>query len=529
MSNQYQANFVSGQNNIRLFNFDIHAVVFFASVGLIMAFVIWTLQFPDQANQTLTSFRAWNIAKFDAFMLASVDFLLIFCLLLMLLPQGGVRLGGRNAVPEFSRISWMAMLFAAGMGIGLIFWSVAEPMVYFTGWAGTPLDVEPWTDEAADVAMAATIFHWGIHAWAIYAVVALGLAFFSFNCGMPLTMRSALYPLLGDACWRWPGHIIDVFAVLATIFGLATSLGLGASQVSAGLAMLFGIPDNLNTKLMVILVITIITVGSVVRGLNGGVKVLSQLNMIMAALLLCFIALVSSLTNVFGWIWNSTAEYLSYLLPLSNWIEREDSQWMQDWTVFYWAWWVSWSPFVGMFIARISKGRTVREFLLAVLIIPTLVTIVWMSTFGVNAVEQATNGIGSLAEGVSSISLATFQMLENLPFANITIGLSILLVLVFFITSADSGSLVIDTITAGGKLDAPTSQRAMWALAAGTIASVLLYGGGSQALNALQAGTIATGIPFTLIILLICYCLFKGLSNSVKIEKEHLTDESLTR
>jgi BCCT family betaine/carnitine transporter len=332
-------------------------------------------------------------------------------------------------------------------------------------------------------------------------------------------MRSSLYPLLGDACWRWPGHIIDVFAVLATIFGLATSLGLGASQINAGLSMLFGIADDLNTKLVIILVITVITVGSVVRGLNGGVKVLSQINMLLAALLLCFVALVSSLTNVFSWLWFSTTEYLNNIVPLSNWIDREDGQWMQDWTVFYWAWWVSWSPFVGMFIARISKGRTVREFLFAVLVIPTLVTIVWMSIFGMNAIEQASGGVGSLANGVSSISLATFQMLENLPFPQVTIGLGMLLVMVFFITSSDSGSLVVDTITAGGKLDAPTPQRVMWALAAGSIASALLYGGGNQALNALQAGTIATGIPFTLVILLICFCLYKGLTQSIKTAK----------
>jgi BCCT family betaine/carnitine transporter len=225
---------------------------------------------------------------------------------------------------------------------------------------------------------------------------------------------------------------------------------------------------------------------------------------------------VSSLTNVFSWLWFSTTEYLNNIVPLSHWIGREDSQWMQDWTVFYWAWWVSWSPFVGMFIARISKGRTVREFLFAVLVIPTLVTIVWMSVFGMNAIEQASGGVGSLANGVSSISLATFQMLENLPFSQITIGLGMLLVMVFFITSSDSGSLVVDTITAGGKLDAPTPQRVMWALAAGSIASVLLYGGGNQALQALQAGTIATGIPFTVIILLICFCLYKGFSDSLK-------------
>lgn len=523
MTKQYQSEYQTGEDNVQMWGMDIHNPVFFISSSLIIAFVVATLVFTDQANELLSAARAWCLASFDGFMMTAVNALLLFCLALIVLPVGAIRLGGQNAKPEFNRLSWFSMLFAAGMGIGLMFWGVAEPMVYFTGWAGTPFNVEPWSDEAAGLAMGATVYHWGLHAWAIYAVVALALAFFTYNCGLPLTLRSAFYPLLGEHCWRWPGHVIDTFAVVATIFGLATSMGLGASQINAGMTMLLGVEDGFNVKLAIIILVTFIAILSVMRGLKGGVKVLSNINMVMAALLLVFIAVIGSLTNIVDWISSTTVHYVSNIIPLSNWIGREDTQWMQDWTVFYWAWWVSWSPFVGLFIARISKGRTVREFLSAVLIIPTVVTIIWMSIFGMNAIEQAQAGIGSLAGGVTSISLATFQMLENLPFAELTTAVGILLVLVFFITSSDSGSLVIDSITAGGKLDSPVSQRVFWAVLQGLIAGVLLYGGGKDALNALQAGTVITGIPFTIVLIFISISLFKGLASHRKAEQAQST------
>jgi len=456
--------------------------------------------------------RGWCLATFDSFMMLAVNAILLFCLALIVLPVSRVRLGGVDAKPEFSRMSWFSMLFAAGMGIGLMFWGVAEPMTYYTGAGGTPLGVAPATPEAADMAMAATLYHWGLHAWAIYAVIALALGFFSFNCKLPLTLRSAFYPILGERCWGWPGHVIDTFAVLATIFGLATSLGLGASQVNAGLTMLFGVEEGINTKISIIIFVTFIATLSVVRGLEGGVKILSNVNMLLALALLTFVALVGGNIGVAGAVLDTAGNYLGNILPLSNWVGRDDEQWMQDWTVFYWAWWVSWSPFVGMFIARVSKGRTVRELLVAVLLVPTLVTVVWMSVFGMNALHQAQNGIGSLADGMSAMSLATFQMLENLPFNELTTLIGVVLVLVFFITSSDSGSLVIDGITAGGKHDAPVPQRIFWATMEGLLAAALLYGGGQQALAALQAGTVAAGIPFTLILLVVCFSLYKGLN-----------------
>ncbi|MEH6636112.1 MAG: BCCT family transporter [Halioglobus sp.] len=512
MANKYRSDYTVGEDNIQIWGLDIHNPVFMVSASLIIVFVMVTIQFPAQANEVLTATRGWCLATFDSFMMMAVNAILLFCLALIVLPVSRVRLGGINAEPEFSRLSWFSMLFAAGMGIGLMFWGVAEPMTYFTGAGGTPLGVTPGTPEAADMAMAATMFHWGLHAWAIYAVVALALGFFSFNCNLPLTLRSAFYPILGERCWGWPGHIIDTFAVLATIFGLATSLGLGASQVNAGLTMLFGVEEGINTKISIIIFVTFIATLSVVRGLEGGVKVLSNFNMLLALALLTFVALVGSNISVAGAVLDTAGNYLGSIVSLSNWVGRDDEQWMQDWTVFYWAWWVSWSPFVGMFIARISRGRTVRELLIAVLLVPTLVTVVWMSVFGMNALHQAQNGIGSLGDGMSSMSLATFQMLENLPFNELTTLVGVVLVLVFFITSSDSGSLVIDGITAGGKHDAPVPQRIFWATMEGLLAAALLYGGGQQALAALQAGTVAAGIPFTLILLVVCFSLYKGLN-----------------
>lgn len=516
MTRKYRSDYAIGEDNIQFWGMDIHNPVFFISASFITLFVIVTIQFPAETNTALATARAWCLATFDSFMMAAVSAILLFCLALTVLPVSQVRLGGADAKPGFSRLSWFSMLFAAGMGIGLMFWGVAEPMTHFIGAGGTPLGVAPATPEAAEMAMAATIYHWGLHAWAIYAVIGLALAFFSFNCKMPLTLRSAFYPLLGERCWGWPGHLIDTFAVLATIFGLATSLGLGASQVNAGLAMLFGVEESLATMFIVIAFVTFIATLSVVRGLEGGVKVLSNFNILLAAALLLFIALAGSDINVIGATLNTAANYLGNIVALSNWTGRADEQWMQDWTVFYWAWWVSWSPFVGMFIARVSRGRTVREFIIAVLLVPTIVTILWMSVFGMNGLYQAQNGIGSLANGMSSMSLATFQMLENLPLSGITTLVGVILVLVFFITSSDSGSLVIDGITAGGKHDAPVPQRVFWATMEGLLAAALLYGGGKQALTALQAGTVVAGIPFTLILLLVCYSLYKGLAANVR-------------
>lgn len=501
-----------GQDNVQKWGFDVHNPVFGISAALIVIFLLAVLISDTATAKATLDGLKWNIiGTFDSFFIWSANILLLFFIALFISPFGKIRLGGENAETEHSLLSWVAMLFAAGIGIGLMFWGTAEPVAYYTGWYETPLGVEAKTPEAAELAMAATMYHWGFHAWAIYGIVALSLAFFAYNKGLPLSIRSVFYPLLGDRTWGWAGHLVDILAVLATLFGLATSLGLGAQQAAGGINHVFGVEGGIGLQVLVIVFVTALAIVSVVRGLEGGVKVLSNVNMLMALAFLLFVAAVGfgpAMANIpvtFG-------AYLENIIPLSNPHGREDEAWLQGWSVFYWAWWVSWSPFVGMFIARVSKGRTLREFIAGVLIVPTVITAIWMAVFGGIAIDQVANSIGSLgANGITEASMTTFQMIEQLPLANIVSVIGIALVLIFFITSSDSGSLVIDSITAGGKIDAPVPQRIFWATIEGAIAAALLWIGGTEAMQALQAGTISTGLPFTFVLLLMCVSLILGL------------------
>ena len=501
-----------GQDNVQKWGFDVHNPVFGISAALIVIFLLAVLISDTATAKATLDGLKWNIiGTFDSFFIWSANILLLFFIALFVSPFGKIRLGGENAETEHSLLSWVAMLFAAGIGIGLMFWGTAEPVAYYTGWYETPLGVEAKTPEAAELAMAATMYHWGFHAWAIYGIVALSLAFFAYNKGLPLSIRSVFYPLLGDRTWGWAGHLVDILAVLATLFGLATSLGLGAQQAAGGINHVFGVEGGIGLQVLVIVFVTALAIVSVVRGLEGGVKVLSNVNMLMALAFLLFVAAVGfgpAMANIpvtFG-------AYLENIIPLSNPHGREDEAWLQGWSVFYWAWWVSWSPFVGMFIARVSKGRTLREFIAGVLIVPTVITAIWMAVFGGIAIDQVANNIGSLgANGITEASMTTFQMIEQLPLANIVSVIGIALVLIFFITSSDSGSLVIDSITAGGKIDAPVPQRIFWATIEGAIAAALLWIGGTEAMQALQAGTISTGLPFTFVLLLMCVSLILGL------------------
>ena len=507
----YDTDYEIGQDNIEKWGFDMHAPVFPVSALLILVFVVGSLIYPEQANAMLVATRNWIQQVFDWMFLSAGSIFVLFCLALIVSPAGKIRLGGEDARPDFSVLSWFAMLFAAGMGIGLMFWSVAEPVGYYTEWAGTPLNVAGFTEESRTAAMGATMYHWGLHPWAIYGTVALSLAFFSFNKGFPLTIRSTFYPLLGDRVWGWPGHVIDTVSVLATIFGLATSLGLGAQQAAGGLAFLFDIGGGLQTQVVIITGVTAVAIVSVVRGIDGGVKLLSNLNLSLAFLLLVFVIIAGGLSGFVANVGRTVSGYVEYMLPLSNPVGREDSAFYHGWTIFFWAWWISWSPFVGMFIARVSRGRTIRQFLTAVLVVPTIVTVVWMSAFGGNGLDQAVDGVGELADGVSDSTLALFQMLTQLPLTGITSFLAICLVLVFFVTSSDSGSLVIDSITSGGKTNAPVNQRIFWATAEGVIAAVLLVVGGNAALEALSAGAVSVGLPFTILLLAMCVSLARGL------------------
>ncbi len=363
--------------------------------------------------------------------------------------------------------------------------------------------------------MAATIFHWALHPWAIYAFLALGLALFSFNKGLPLTIRSLFYPLLGDAVWGWPGHIIDILAVLATLFGLATSLGLGASQAASGLNFLFDVPLGQTTQIVLVIVITAIATFSVVAGLDVGVRRLSEANMILAGLLLLFIIVVGPTLILFSGFFSNLASYLAFLPALSNPVARPDSNFAAGWTSFYWAWWISWSPFVGMFIARISRGRTVREFMISVLLVPSLACVLWMTVLGGTTIHQYfTEGYQSIADAVLPLQL--FTMLDTLPLAKITCVVAIILVVVFFVTSADSGTLVIDIIASGGKIDSPTSQRVFWCVFEGLVAITLILGGG---LDALQAMVVSTGLPFALVLLIASVAVVKGLMSEPRLAR----------
>ena len=528
-ANPIDTEYEIGQDNIQAeigpFGLDVHNPVFLISGLAIVAFVFLTLAFQESVGPMFNDLRGWLTSTFDWFFLSAANVFVVLCLFLIVSPLGRVRLGGADATPDYSYSGWFAMLFAAGMGIGLMFYGVSEPISHFSssmggiavGEDGLRTDWAPLgaaagdADAAFDLGMAATIFHWGLHPWAIYATVALALALFSFNKGLPLTIRSIFYPIFGERVWGWTGHFIDILAVFATLFGLATSLGFGAEQANAGLDYLFGISVSDSSKVFLIIGITGVALISVLAGLDAGVKRLSEINMVLAALLLLFVVLVGPTMDIITGFFTSLVAYVEYLPALSNPVGREDANFSQGWTSFYWAWWISWSPFVGMFIARVSRGRTVREFITCVLIIPSLVCVLWMTAFGGTAVHMVSEGVSAIAEAGLPIKL--FTMLDQLPMQAITSFIGIVLVIVFFVTSSDSGSLVIDTITAGGKVDAPVPQRVFWCTFEGLVAIALLLGGG---LGSLQAMAVSTGFPFAIVLLLACYSIIQGLRSEPK-------------
>ncbi len=504
-----QTDYELGRDNIKLLGLDVHNPVFVVSSLTIIAFVAGVLAFQDAAAGAFDALYTWLTSTFDWVFIGAGNIFVLFCLVLLVTPLGRVRLGGPDATPDYSMWSWFAMLFAAGIGIGLMFFGVAEPVDHFLN---PPLGVDP-TDSAAvqRLAIASSIFHWGVHAWAMFAVVALALAFAAYNLGLPLTLRSAFYPLLGDAVWGRVGHVIDILAVFATLFGLATSLGLGVEQTAAGLSHLFGVPDSDTTKVLLIAGITAIALTSVVAGMDRGVKRLSQANLVLALLLLAFVLAVGPTLDLLRGFVASIGHYVLAIGPLSNWVGRDDSEFLHGWTTFFWAWWLSWSPFVGMFIARVSRGRTVRALIGCMLVVPVLVSALWMNTFGATALSHYLDtGQTVVVDAVRTQQpeMALFRMLELLPLAGVTSGIGIILVIVFFVTSSDSGSLVIDTITAGGKLDAPVAQRVFWCTFEGLVAITLLLSGG---LVALQTAALATGFPIALVLLVMCYSVWKGL------------------
>jgi len=505
-----------------IFGLDVNGPVFFTSAITIVIIITLTLMYKEGAEQYFTDIQDYVARKSGWFFVLSANVFLIFMIYLAFSKYGQLRIGGQNAKPEFKTISWFAMLFSAGMGIGLLFWSISEPIYHFM----SPPMAEGGTAEAANEAMKFTFLHWGFHAWAIYALVGLSLAYFAYSRGLPLTIRSIFYPFLGDRIYGKIGDAIDIFAVLATLFGLATSLGMGVQQISAGLFHLFGIDSGVQTQIILIIGITLIATISVVLGVDKGVRVLSEWNMRIAVLFLLVVLILGPIIFIFKSFVQNTGNYLSGFLEIATWTESySDSDWQNTWTIFYWGWWIAWSSFVGMFIARISKGRTVREFILGVLIVPSIVTFFWISAFGSTAVHQALLGDNTIVDAVNdNVATALFVFLEDYPFAFVLNIIAIVLIAGFFVTSSDSGSLVVDNLTSGGKIDAPVGQRIFWAVGEGGVAAVLLLGGGLQAL---QTATIVTGLPFAVILIIMCFSLYKGLSEDLKKLKKRETQKEL--
>lgn len=487
----------------------INPPVFYTSAVLIFLLVAFAALFPEQADRRLTALQGAIFTNASWFYILTVALILLMVAYLGLSRFGDIKLGPDHAEPDFSYISWFAMLFSAGMGIGLMFFGVAEPVMHYM----SPPTGTPETVQAAKEALRITFFHWGLHAWAIYAIVALILAFFSYRHGLPLTLRSALYPIIGNRIYGPMGHAVDIFAIIGTVLGVATSLGYGVLQVNAGLNHLFGLPVNETMQVMLIVIITGLATLSVVSGLDKGIRLLSELNLGLAVLLLVLVGALGPTVLLLKSFVENTGGYLSEIVTKTFNLyayEPKSSSWLGGWTLFYWGWWLAWSPFVGMFIARVSRGRTIREFVTGVLFVPTGFTLLWMTFFGNSAIWMIMmEGARDLANTVQSDqTLALFNFLEHFPFSSVLSFIAMAMVVVFFVTSADSGALVVDTLASGGSDKTPIWQRIFWAGMMGVVAITLLLAGG---MKALQTATIASALPFAVILLLSMYGLLKAL------------------
>lgn len=469
---------------------------------VVAAFVLLTIGWPTLADESFAAVRDAISGSAGWFYGFVVSMALVMCLVLAIGPWGSVRLGADTEKAEFSWISWTAMLFAAGMGIGLVFWSIAEPLTHY---ADNPL-IANWSPDPSDlvrarVAMEITFFHWGLTPWALYALAGLIFAYFSFRKSQPLNIRSAMRPLIGDAVERWPGKLTDIVAIVATVFGLATSLGFGAEQINAGLDRLFGWQVSIEHKLLLVAAMSGVAVLSVSSGLRHGIRFLSLANVWLAALILAVVLVSAPLMPIARNFSIRLADYLVNLPWLTYETALDDSGWAATWTTFYWGWWISWTPFVGLFIARISRGRTVREFILGVLLVPTGITFIWLSIMGGAAISAARAGpeIIELARNTPALSLyAMIDFLQSGPFSTAIAATATLLVAIFFVTSADSGALVITTMQAGGQTEPPVLERVQWGVGIGAVAAALLVAGG---LGALQAVAMAAALPFALVLI----------------------------
>ncbi|MGR3630714.1 MAG: BCCT family transporter [Limimaricola soesokkakensis] len=484
--------------------------VFIVSAALIIGFILFGALFNDLANTVFTGIQGWLAGYFGWAMIILINLLLVFVIFMGVGPFGDVRLGRMDENPEYSLFSWTAMLFSAGIGIGLIYWGVAEPMYHYFA----PPMADPESVQAAQEAMAISFMHWGFHAWGIYAVVALALAYFHFRKGLPLAIRSALYPLIGDRIYGFWGDLVDIVAVFGTMFGIVTSLGLGATQVNAGLNELFGVPNNVAVQILIIAAITGMATLSVVAGLDGGIKRLSNINIILTLIFLAFMVIVGPTLFILDSFVDNYGYYLSRFIQLGTWNEgwqggNDGGNWQESWTIFYWAWWVSWAPFVGVFVARISRGRTVREFMFGVMLLPCSIMFFWFTAFGGTAISISLAGDPTLVDATrENYANTMFALLDYFPFSGVTSLFATILIVMWFVTSSDSGSFVIDMLTAGGDPNPPKVQRIFWAVSEGAVASVLLLAGG---LGALQAAAVIAGFPFAVVLCLIAWGLVRAL------------------
>ena len=480
--------------------------VFLSTVVILVLFLALILFDPSGFEALTKHLNQWIIDSFSWFYVLAVALFLIILVFIALSDMGKIKLGPDHSLPEYSSGSWFAMLFTAGMGIGLMFFGVAEPVMHYVN----PPTGDGQTVDAAQQAMRITFFHWGLHAWAIYALVGLSLAYFSFRHNLPLKVRSALYPLVGKKIYGATGDAVDTFATLGTIFGIATTLGFGVTQINSGLNYLFGIQQSIGIQVGLIIFVTFLASLSVGFGLDKGIKRLSELNLVLALVLLLFVFFASSSIYILQTSIQNAGQYVSNLFAMTfNLYAYQPNGWIGGWTIMYWAWWISWSPFVGMFIARVSKGRTIREFIVGVLFIPTGFTLIWMGFMGNAALFSIIQeGHTSLITAVQQdSSVALFEFLTHLPFVQISSLIATVLVVLFFVTSADSGSLVIDYLTAETE-NSPLWQRLFWTILIALLSIILLMAGG---LSALQSATIMSALPFTLIMLLVCWGLLKAL------------------
>ena len=495
----------------------VHPAVFVASATIVVAFLAFGVIVPETASRAFGNLQAFITEYFGWFYLLAVTSFLIFLAWLGLGRYGAIRLGQPDERPEFKFGAWFAMLFSTGMGIGLVFWSVAEPILHYQN----PPTGEGLTPEAARQAMVYTFFHWGLHAWAVYVVLGLSVAYFSYRHRLPLTIRSIFYPLLGDRIYGPAGHVIDVLAVFGTLFGLATSLGFGAMQLNTGLNVLLGLPVSVGYQVAIIGSITAIAVISVLSGLDRGLKWLSIFNLTLALVVLAFVIVAGPTLFIMRLFVDSTGGYLQQLIGMSlNTDPIGDSSWYKDWTIFYWGWWIAWSPFVGIFIARVSRGRTIRQFIGGALALPTLFVFLWMAAFGGSALHfEIFDDTAGIATAVSEdTTIALYALLDKLPITTFASGLATLLIATYFVTSSDSGTHVVDALMSRGKKHSPRRQRVIWGVTEGAVAATLLIVGGQKALDSLQTGAITAGLPVAVILCFACFSLVRALGREFRVE-----------